>query len=51
VTEVGAQLAPKVQLASFQTEKAYIYLHEQIRRLACDLEAAGKTVKNIEDCF
>ena len=40
---------PRVIKASNQTEKSYIYLHQQMRRLAQDLSMAAHTAENIRD--
>ena len=40
-----------VHSASEQTEKAYIYLHQQMARLAQDLTNTANTIETIRDTF
>ena len=51
VEDVQKNLWPKLMKAAIQTEKGYVYLHEQIKRLAMDVRVAGQTVDNIRDAF
>ena len=51
VDNIQKHLWPKLVKAATQTEKGYVYLHEQIKRLALDIRVAGQTVENIRDAF
>lgn len=51
VTDILANLAPKVHLAATQTEKSTMFLHENIKRLGLDLQSIAKTAENIQDTF
>lgn len=51
VEDIRSNLWPKLRQAATQTEKGYVYLHEQMKRLAMDIKIAGNTVDNIRDAF
>lgn len=51
VDDVQKNLWPKLVKAATQTEKGYVYLHEQIKRLAQDIRVAGHTIENIRDAY
>lgn len=51
VDEAQGNLWPKLIKAATQTEKGYVYLHEQMKRLAMDIRVAGQTIENMRDAF
>lgn len=51
VDEIRSVLQGKVRSASDQTEKAYVYLHQQMQRLAQDLRNTAQTIETIRDTF
>ena len=51
VDKIRQELSQKVTKVSSQTENGYIYLHQQMRRLAGDMSVAAQTAENIRDTF
>lgn len=51
VEEIRKVLQSKVRPSADQTEKAYIYLHKQMARLALDLSNAAHTIETIREAF
>ena len=51
VEEINAILGKRVKRASEQTEKGYVYLHEQMRKMGQDMKSASQAAENIRDTF